>query len=224
MGCRTMTGFHFSTSQVSFLDDGLILLSTLLGALLAFVVSLMSPQAYTATASFLPHGGDQGGLSGVSGLAQQFGFSIPRSGDADRSPEFYQDLLQSRAILAEVVTRGVEVATAAGVTSLDLAERSGIKGETPEKRNERTRRYLVEDVISVSVRTEDPRLASTIARRLLDLISTFDLETRQSKASAERGFAEERLAQLRVDRVRRTRVHMSGSQRNQRENRPGSRF
>ena len=65
----------------------LILVSTFAGVLLALVVALMSPLKYTATASFLPHGGDQGGLSGVSGLAQQLGFSIPRSGNAERSLE-----------------------------------------------------------------------------------------------------------------------------------------
>ncbi len=100
----------------------LILVSTFAGALLALVVTLMWPLKYTATASFLPHGGDQEGLSGVSGLAQQFGFSIPRLGNAERSPEFYQDLLQSREILAGLVRLGVEVVTATGVTNVDLAE------------------------------------------------------------------------------------------------------
>lgn len=187
-----------------------VLVSTFVGALLALVVALMSPLEYTATASFLPHGGEQGGFSGVAGLAQQFGFSIPRSGGAERSPEFYRDLLQSREILDGVVRSGVEVATAAGVTNVDLAGHFEIEGETPEEQNARTRRYLAEDVISVSVgretgvvtvsvRTDEPGLSAAIGRRLLGLISGFDLETRQSQASAERGFAEERLGQLRVE-------------------------
>ena len=176
-----------------------ILVSTFAGALLALVVALRSPLEYTATASFLPHGGDQGGLSGVSGLAQQFGFSIPRSGNAERSPEFYQDLLQSREILTGVVRPGVEVVTTTGVTRVELGEHFKIQGETPEERNARTRRHLAEDVLSVSVgretgvvrlsvRTDDPGLSAAIGRRLLDLISTFDVETRQSQASAERDF------------------------------------
>jgi len=188
----------------------LILVSTFVGALLALVGALRTPMAYTATASFLPHGGDQGGLSGVSGLAQQFGFSIPRPGSAERSPAFFQDLLQSRQILSEVVRSGVEVVTAAGVTQVDLAEHFEIEGETVERRNARTRRYLAESVISVSVgpetgvvtvslRTDEPALSAALGRRLLDLISAFDLATRQSQASAERSFAEERLGHLRVE-------------------------
>ena len=186
----------------------LILVSTFAGALLGIVVGLLSPLEYTATASFLPHGGDQGGLSGVSGLAQQFGFAIPRSTDAERSPEFYRDLLQSREILTGVVNSGVEVVTATGVTKVDLGEHFEIEGETPQERNARTRRHLAENVISVSVgletgvltvslQTDKPELSAAIGRRLLDLISTFDVETRRSQASAERGFAEERLGQLR---------------------------
>ena len=188
----------------------LILVSTFTGALLALVITLLSPLKYTATASFLPQAGDQGPLSGVSGLAQQFGFSISSSGTTERSPEFYQSLLQSREILDGLVRPGVEVITATGVTKVDLAEHFEIKGETPEERNAWTRRHLSESVISVSVaretsvvtvsvQTDDPELSAAIGRRLLVLITTFDVETRQSQASAERGFAGERLEHLRVE-------------------------
>ncbi|MDA1095664.1 MAG: Wzz/FepE/Etk N-terminal domain-containing protein [Chloroflexi bacterium] len=185
----------------------LILVSTFAGTLFALVGALRTPLEYTATASFLPHGGDQGGFPGVAGLAQQFGFSIPRSGSAERSPEFYRDLLQSREILDGVVRSAVEVVTATGVTTMDLAEHFEIEGATPDERRARTRRHLAEGVISVSVArgtgvvtvsvlTDEPELSAAIGRRLLDLIATFDVQTRQSQASAERAFAEERLGQL----------------------------
>jgi uncharacterized protein involved in exopolysaccharide biosynthesis len=186
----------------------LILVSTFAGALVALVVALRTPLEYTATTSFLPNVGEQqGGLSGVSSLAQQFGLSIPRSGGASRSPEFYDDLLQSREILDGLVKSGVEVVTAAGVTRVDLVEHFEIGGETPQERNTWTRRRLAGDVISVainretavvtvSVRTDDPGLSAAIGRKLLDLISAFDSETRQSQATAEREFAGERLGQL----------------------------
>ena len=54
-------------------------------------------------------------------------------------------------------------------------------------------------VVTVSVRTDDPGLSAAIGRRLLDLIATFDVDTRQSQASAERVFAEDRLGQLRLE-------------------------
>ena len=191
----------------------LIIVSTLVGALLGVGVAFISPPEYTTTASFLPNEGDQSGLAGLAGmagLAQQFGFAIPRSSGAAQSPEFYRDLLQSREILSGVLRAGVEVVTATGVTRVDLAEHFEIKGETPEERTTRTRLYLANNVISVGVaretgvvtlriRTDDPGLSAALGHQLLDLISAFDLETRQSQGSAERVFAEGRLEQLQLE-------------------------
>ena len=194
----------------------LIIVATFVGALWALVGALRTPLVYTATASFLPQaGGEQRAL--FSGIAQQFGLSIPRSSGAERSPEFYRSLLQSREILDGVVNSGVEVVTAEGVTTVDLVEHFEIVGETPEKRIELTRRHLVKNVISVnvdrsglgqmtgmismSVHTDDPGLSPAIALRLLDLLKLFDVETRQSQASAERVFAEERLGELQQEIV-----------------------
>ena len=124
--------------------------------------------------------------------------------------QFYEDLIQSREILGSLVARGVEVITETGVTTIDLAEHFEIEGETDEARNARTRRRLEQEVISVSVspetgvvtvalQTDTPALSAAIGRRLLELISRFDVETRQSQASQERSFAEERLGQLRTE-------------------------
>ena len=189
---------------------GLIILSTFAGALIALVPALRTPLEYTATTTFLPNAEGETGFGGAAGLAQQFGFALPRSGGFERNSLFYQNLLQSREILAGVVTPGIEVVTPTGVTTVDLVDRFEIEGETSEERHELTRRYLTESVISVSigretgvvtvsVRTDDPGLSAAIGRRLLDLIATFDVDTRQSQASAERGFAEERLGQLRLE-------------------------
>jgi tyrosine-protein kinase Etk/Wzc len=184
-----------------------IVVSTFVCTMLALVFALQTPFQYTATLSFLPVGTDQGGLSRVSGLAQQFGFSVPRSGGGERSPAFYEGLLKSRKILEGVVESGIEVVTPTGSTFVDLVEHLEIEAKTAGERNALALRHL-EGVISVSVgretgvvtlsvRTDEPFLSAAVARRLLDLISTFDLETRQSQASAERGFAEGRLEQLR---------------------------
>ena len=81
----------------------LIFVLTLVGTLLGVGFAFLSPPEYTTTASFLANEGDQGALSGAAGLAQQFGFALPSSNGAARSPEFYRDLLQSREILSGVI-------------------------------------------------------------------------------------------------------------------------
>ena len=100
----------------------LILLATFVGALFGLVSALRSTLDYTATFSFLPHAGEQGVVSGVAGLASQFGLSVPRTNSAERSPAFYQDLITSREILNGMVRSDVEVVTATGVTNVDLSE------------------------------------------------------------------------------------------------------
>jgi uncharacterized protein involved in exopolysaccharide biosynthesis len=186
-----------------------IVLPAILGVLLTIPAVLTTTFEYTATASFLPNGGGQGGLVGAAGLAAQFGFSMPRSGSSERSPEFYQALLESREILDGLVRDGVRVVTPTQDTTVNLSEHFGIEGGTAAERGELTRRHLgvvVEvsigretGIVSLRVRTDDAALSAAIAWALLDLISAFDLETRQSEASAERIFAEERLQQLQVE-------------------------
>jgi uncharacterized protein involved in exopolysaccharide biosynthesis len=186
-----------------------IVLSVLVCVLLTLPIALTTQLEYRASASFLPHGGEQGGLAGAAGLAAQFGFSVPGSGGSERSPDFYQELLKSREILDGLVRDGVRVVTPTHDTTVNLAEHFEIEGGTAAERGELTRRHLVDvvevsigretGIVSLGVRTDDAALSAAIAWALLDLISAFDLETRQSEASAERIFAEERLRQLQVE-------------------------
>jgi uncharacterized protein involved in exopolysaccharide biosynthesis len=187
-----------------------IVLSLLVFVLLTLPLALATKLEYRASASFLPHGGEQGGLAGAAGLAAQFGFSIPASGGSERSPQFYQELLESREILDGLVRDGVRVVTPTQDNTVNLADHFEIQEGTTAERGELTRRHLVDHVVEVSigretgivslgVQTDDAALSAAIAWALLDLISAFDLETRQSEASAERIFSEERLQQLHME-------------------------
>jgi len=187
----------------------LIVAATFVSMLFAVISAATTGRDFTATASFLPAQGEQGTLSGARGLAQQFGFSVPSSSNAGRSPRFYADLVVSREILDGVIESGVDVHTPDGTTLVDLAERFNTSGETAAERTAWTRRALSRkvsvsevpqtSVIAVSVRTDEPELSAAILRRIIELISAFDMETRRSQAAAERSFAEERLGQLRTE-------------------------
>jgi uncharacterized protein involved in exopolysaccharide biosynthesis len=187
---------------------GTVILCTFLGVLFALVMALRTPIEYTATVSFLPNSGDESPLQSMAGLAQQFGFTIPTSG-AERSPEFYRDLIRSRRILDGLLASRYPLAEG-GSSTVDLAEHFEIQAESPEEQTELARRYLVErvtavelagetGVVTVRVTTDQPGLSSSIAQRVIDLIAAFDLESRQSRASAERHFAQDRLAELQLE-------------------------
>ncbi len=188
----------------------IIIASTFISTLIALFLALTAKFDYTATASFLStNQGDRGGLSGASSLAQQFGFSFPSAGSSDRSPQFYQNLLESRNILDQIVLLGVDVPTADGTRTVDLSEHFQIETQVPEIRHAITRDALVgaistsfalaTSVVTVNIRTSDPEISASIGRRLLELITDFDLKTRQSQASAEGDFSEGRLRQLQAE-------------------------
>ncbi|MGH7579880.1 MAG: hypothetical protein ACREM9_06890, partial [Gemmatimonadales bacterium] len=121
------------------------------------------------------------------------------------SPDFYIGLLESRRILGETVKTEYTFPTDTGQVSGTLVDVFEIEGETEAERQAlalRRFRGMVSaeldrpsGVVSFQVETRYPELSAQIAQRLLDLINRFNLETRQSQASAERRFTESRLSE-----------------------------
>ena len=186
----------------------LIVLSTILCAAVSVVLALNKPTLFTSSGSFLPENSG-GGLSTASALAQQFGFSIGGSSGTERSSQFYANLLTSKEILRQVVTRRYPSLGSSGEGAgeqLDLVTYYQGSGEIDEVRIEQAVINLTGGVsvsrdrdtgiIRFSVTTSDPVLSQAVAASILQRVNDFDLTTRQSQARAERLFSEERLVQL----------------------------
>lgn len=178
-----------------------------LGAIvLVLTLAILSPRTYSSGASFLPQ--TQTTRSSIaSGLAAQFGLSL--DAQPGNSPQFYAELIRSREILGQLAT--------VRYTAVDAEEEQGLSGtiadlyeiesESPARRREEALRRLDEaigvatqpqtGIVEVSVSTPWPGVSQDIAVRLLELLNEFDLEKRQSQATAERLFVEERLAEMR---------------------------
>lgn len=168
-------------------------------AAIVSLVSLIRPRTYTVTSSFVPQSRRQ--TSAVSGLATQLGLAVPV--EPGQSPSFYGDLVKSRPILEAAAEGPYSVVVDGDSVTGTLADVLKIHEE-----NERlSRDAAVEEldlavsvgvslrtgVVSVDVKTRYADLSAQIARRLLDLVNSFNLETRQSQAAAERRFVEGRL-------------------------------
>lgn len=181
---------------------------TLGTALAAVAVVLILPNKYTTTASFTPESGQQRQLSRLSGLASQFGFSLP-GGATGESPSFYAELVRSEAVLKQVVTTEYSVPEDDGTGEADLVQIFEVRGQTPAIRVEKAARRLRDltdvstgvetGVVTLSVTTRWPELSAAIGQRLIELVNQFNLDRRQSQASAERRFLEERVADARQD-------------------------
>lgn len=173
----------------------------LLLAITAAVPVALRQRQWTSSAAFVPVGSESS-PGGLQSLAGQFGISLRSGGAAAQSPEFYEELVTSRSILAPIVGDTVAVAEEGGRRRpvLDLLEVD--PGPPPSREDEGVRRLRELLSVSLSPRTGVVRIAVTtpwasvshaLADRVVQSLNRFNLQTRQSQAAAERRFVEERL-------------------------------
>jgi len=184
----------------------LVVIVPIVAALLAVLVALVLPRSYRSTASLTPQS-EEAQLSQLAGLASQFGISVPTGGTAE-SPQFYADLLRTRSLLTETAVTEYRFDPGGGGEGVtgDLVEILGIEADTRPVAIEEAVEDLREDVVRIStdletgivelsVTTRWPDLSRQIAERMLELVNRFNVETRNSRAAAEREFTRGQLAE-----------------------------
>jgi uncharacterized protein involved in exopolysaccharide biosynthesis len=167
-------------------------------AVITGVVTLVLPRSYTSVTTFMPQAA-QGKFAQLSGLAAEFGFNVSANEPA-ASPSFYAFLLQSRELLRTAVRTPYDLPLKNATRRGTLVEWYHPPGDTPAEREEvaidRLRRDLraatdaETGTVQLKVRNPSPRLAFEITSRLMELVSDFNLQKRQSQAAAERKFVE----------------------------------
>jgi len=173
-------------------------------AIVTVIVGTLLPRTYTASASFTPQN-KRGGMSGAAGLAAQLGITVPNI-DGTQSPAFYADVLKSREILSAVLADTVELTTGDKPVRATVASVVG-EGSDSTRRVASAMKWLDKHVasdvaqrsgiITVAVTSRSAQLSYQLAAALIDELTKFNLESRQTQASAERKFTE---AQLRESR------------------------
>jgi uncharacterized protein involved in exopolysaccharide biosynthesis len=163
-------------------------------------VVLAWPRSYTVSSTFMPQ--TRKPPSSIAGLASQFGISLG-SLDVGQGPAFYVDLVTSREVLGAAVDTVYQFKEGARTVSGTLVQIFESKGETPALRRDaaiRRLEHLVSaaavqrtGVVNLEVRLRNPVLAFEVNGRLIDLLNRFNMQTRQTQASAERRFAEARV-------------------------------
>lgn len=160
-------------------------------------------RVYTSISSFMP----EGRQSAAGGLAAQLGLALPGTGGTE-SPQFYVDLLRSRDLLGSAVTTAFTVPgpITRPVTLVDLYQ---VDGRTPALRRDAAIDRLNDaldlsasprtNVVNVRVSATSAALAQQLNQRLLALLGEFNQRRRQSRATEERRFAEERLASVKAE-------------------------
>lgn len=183
----------------------LVVLLPFLAAVAVVGWAASRPRTYTSSASFIASGPDAS-RSGLSSIASQFGVRIP-AGDVAQSPRFYADLLRSRQVLSGVVQSTYRFRDEDGrARSGTLMDVFASTGNTPALRLENAMATLDRitgvsvgaetGLVRVGVTTGDPGLSAAIVERFVELLNRFNLETRQTRASAERKFTQARVREV----------------------------
>jgi uncharacterized protein involved in exopolysaccharide biosynthesis len=169
-------------------------------------VTLVLPREYTSHASFMPQ--SRRLPSGLSGVAAQFGLTMPMQ-EGSESPQFYVNLLRSREVLRGAVTMRYTFDTDSGPTTANLVQVYRSRGKTPALREDAAMRRLAKEmgtdispqtgVVSLSIPSPNAQLSRQVAERLIDLVSQFNLNRRQTQAGEERRFTQQRVAEVKQD-------------------------
>lgn len=181
---------------------------TIITLILGLGSTLIIPPVYRSNASFVANSSSSSKLqgatnstSGLGGIISQLGGSV--GGDPSESPNFYVELLSSRELLTRLLeSRFPNPRTDAPHDSATLLTILHIKKADPKrqlelavkKMNDATHPGLDSktNLVWFSVDAEWPELSSQVANRLIELVSTFNRETRVSRAKSKRTFLQMR--------------------------------
>lgn len=173
-------------------------------ALVVAVVTLLLPRTYTSVSTFIPQARrSQGNLSGI---ASQLGLPMAGLMEGGDSPQLYVSLLRSRQLLGAVVDSRFPAAgsTDSGRTLTDILVPGGksidLRREAAIDKLEALSSVRIEPkvaMVTMAVKLKNPVLARDVNLRFLALVNEFNLRTRQSQASEERKFSEQRAETVR---------------------------
>src|SRR6266550_1306976 len=170
-------------------------------AVIAVLRAGLAPRVYASSGSFIPAG--RKAASNISGIAAQFGLSVPGA-DAQQSPDFYVALLHSRTVQSEVLDASYSFNTSNGPFKGTLLDYYGGAGTPPARRRAIALQALDGQIITatslktgavmLTVKSFSPTLAADIARNLLAGVDRFNRARWQSQSANERQFTEDQVA------------------------------
>ena len=175
---------------------------------MALISTLVIPAVYRSSASFVANSSGQSKVqsasasSPISGLLSQFGGSL--GGDPSESPNFYLELIYSRELLTRLLdSKFPDPRTANVRDSARLVDLLRLRSKDPARRMELGVKEMTKaikgsldpktNLVWFSADAEYPELSSQISNRMIALVSSFNRETRVSRAKSKRVFLERRL-------------------------------
>jgi uncharacterized protein involved in exopolysaccharide biosynthesis len=175
---------------------------------IGLVATVIIPPVYRSNASFVANSSSSSKLqgasnssTGLSGIISQLGGSV--GGDPSESPNFYVELLSSRELLTRLIqSKFPNPRTDTPNDSATLLTILRIKRADPKRQLELAVKKMRDasqagmdpktNLVWFSVDAQWPELSSQIGNRLIELVSSFNRETRVSRAKSKRTFLQMR--------------------------------
>jgi capsule polysaccharide export protein KpsE/RkpR len=161
--------------------------------LATLAIVLLIPRKYTTTVSFTPVA-RSGPSSQLGAIAAQFGVSLGLSGA--QTPAFYGDLVQTPDLLRPLLETQYEIRDGSEVKRGTILDLYGMTDSDQGKALDNALQFFNKEVLSVDVdngtsvitasfRTKWRDLSFQSAKRLLDLLDQFNLESYQAQAGQQ---------------------------------------
>lgn len=181
---------------------------TVFAIVLAVATALIVPPVYRSEASFVSNASSSGRLQGLGAVGGSVGDLFSElgaaTGDPSESPNFYVQLLASRELLTRLLeSRFPNPRTERPTDSATLLEILHLREDNPSRRLEKAIKEMRKNLrpgwdiktnlVWFSVDAQWPALSAAVANRLIELVGTFNRETRVSRAKSKRLFIEARL-------------------------------
>jgi uncharacterized protein involved in exopolysaccharide biosynthesis len=183
-----------------------IIAFAVVGGIVGVALGLSSKRKFASRAIFAPQVASDQVASGLALAASQFGIRVAGSGSGWPAA-VYVELLISRGLL-EPIARDTVTVVEEGNRRVAVMDLLKIKAPTPAQRVEETVRRLRTMVVpaenkrlgavQLTVTTTWPSVSYALANRLISAVNTFNTQTRQSQASAERQFVQGRAREAEI--------------------------
>lgn len=182
--------------------------SGVIATVAAIAATLIIPPVYRSQASFVANVSAPNKLQGagsgsaISGILSQVGGNL--GGDPSESPNFYLELLASRELVTRLLeSKFPDPRTAQPNDSARLVDLLKIRAKDPRRKMELAVKLMVKrikggldpktNLVWFSTDAQWPELSSEVSNRLIALVSSFNRETRVTRAKSKRLFLERRL-------------------------------
>ena len=181
----------------------LLFVGIALFSLIGLTYSFIRHRRYRATASFVTHEPSTG-QTGLRQLAAQYGLAVGSQNNLS-SPQFYADLLKSRALMGQIVETNYDsIADDSSMTLMDYYHTTRKRHPVMDaikhlNRDVHVHLARLTGVITLNVDLKDPDLAAAVGTRFIQLLNDYNINRRRSQARSEREFLERRVAEALSD-------------------------